>query len=248
MQRHLRVSITDHNTLLETNSWGKATGWKQVDCFTFWRIVLGYTVPVFSHSGIPTALNRLCLCYPCYPLTPVPPGLLSEDAQLPAEIAARPGLPSTWSWAWPQLSSPAHQPEPPNSLPWGERCSVYLKVTATQIQPSAAQHCSSPCTGNRATQVPHTGQENLLPFQELSFGKRWQNYVSEQWLVGVSDHAKVSACRCAYGELCIRHTQEDRPWAESLQCEQKLIPWYIIKQMMLYAHKIRAELGGGEMV
>lgn len=160
MQRHLRVSISDHNTLLETNSWGKATGWKRVDCFTLRRIVLGCTVPIFSHSGIPTALNRLWMYYPCYPLTLVPPGLLSEDAQLPAETAASSRLPSTWSRAQPQLSS-AHQPEPPNSLPWGARCSVYLKVT-----------------------VPHTGQENLLPFQELSFAKKWQNYVSEQWLAG----------------------------------------------------------------
>lgn len=46
--RHLRVSITDHNSLLETNSWGKAAGWKRLDCFTFQTIVPGWFVSIFS--------------------------------------------------------------------------------------------------------------------------------------------------------------------------------------------------------
>lgn len=60
--RHLRVSITDHNSLLETNSWGKAAGWKRLDCFTSETGVPGYLVSIFfSHSGMLTALRGLPL-------------------------------------------------------------------------------------------------------------------------------------------------------------------------------------------
>lgn len=202
MQRHLRVSISDHNTLLETNSWGKATGWKRVDCFTLRRIVLGCTVPIFSHSGIPTALNRLWMYYPCYPLTLVPPGLLSEDAQLPAQTAASSRLPSTWSRAQPQLSS-AHQPEPPNSLPWGARCSVYLKVTVP----------------------PHRARE-LTAIPGAEFCKKVTKLREWAMIVGGSDHAKLSACPCAYRELCIRQSDIHRKTDPELRACSVNQNWY----------------------
>lgn len=71
--RHLRVSITDHNSLLETNSWGKAAGWRRLDCFTFEIRVPGCLVSIFSHSGMLTALSGLQEPCPCHPLTPMSP-------------------------------------------------------------------------------------------------------------------------------------------------------------------------------